>query len=389
VGVTGAAGTPAAPPTPGPAEVRFEVDLRAEIAAGRFDPARDALGLRGGWAPLDWGRPLLAHALGDGRYGLTVTVDRLPFGGQPVPYKFRRERPGQGPDDGWEPGRNHALVLQPGVQRVVRAFGDAAATLPPQRTGRIDAWGVMDSRHVRARAVQVWVPPGLDGAAAGRTWPVLVLHDGQNVFDARAAGAEWMVDETAQRLSLAGAIDPPLIVAVDSGPDRLHDYTPTRESGPTARGGGAPAYARFLVEELLPAVAARYPARSGPAHTAVGGASLGGLVSLWLALAQGHHFGAALVVSPSLWWDGGVMQRTVLARPAVPDGPLPRLWLDAGRREGPGMVNAVRSMRQSLMARGWNAATLAVHEDDGAHDEASWAARVEGMLRFLYGRPGA
>lgn len=382
----------AAQPLPGHV-VRFAIDLRELIRAGRFDPAQDRLGLRGSQAPLSWSKSLLATAAGDGLYVVEVPFERLPFGGQPLQYKLRIERPGQGPDDGWEAGRNHPLVVDVPRLEVARRFGAEPAVLPPRRTGRIEPLGVVASAHVRPRPVQVWLPPGY-GDDPARRHPVLYLHDGQNVFDARAAGAEWMVDETAQRLVQAGAIEPPIIVAVDSTPERFTDYTPTAMTLPAERtgtgqaqrvGGGAAAYARFLVEELKPQIDRRFRTRPDAASTAVGGSSLGGLVSLWLALEYPGTFGAALVVSPSLWWDDPYALRLVQAR-GTNDASRPRLWLDMGALEGEGAFAASRRLQQALMASGYSARTLAYVEDPhGSHDEASWAARVEGMLRFLYG----
>lgn len=380
--------------------VMFEVDMRAEMAAGRFDPATQGVGVRGSQAPLSWQRSLPAKALGEGRYGVEVRFERVPFGNQPVQYKFRIDKPGLGPDEGWENGANHPLVIDRAEVRVARAFNAAPIEVPPSRVGRIESLGVISSRHVSARAVQVWLPPGY-GDDPARRHPVLYLHDGQNVFDGRAAGAEWMFDETAQRLAQAGVIEPPIIVAVDSTRDRLQDYTPTRMLMPAARtgtgrdervGGGAPAYARFLIDELKPLIDRRFRTRPESASTAVGGASLGGLVSLWLALEHPKTFGAALVVSPSLWWDDRLPLREARARRLQyePEAPRPRLWLDMGALEGPGVLDESRQLQQALMAQGWTATTLRYVEDaEGGHDEASWASRVEGMLMFLYGRTAA
>ena len=387
---------PAVAPRVLPAVLPVEIDLSAEIAAGRFDPARDALGLRGGHPPLSWQRPLVAQPLGGGRYGLEIRFESVPFGNQPVAYKARIERPGQGPDEGWEPGRNHAIRLDP-LARVARSFGAEPAPVSWPRTGTLERLGRIASAHVTPRHVQVWLPPGY-AAQPGRRHPVLYLHDGQNVFDGESAGAEWMVDETAQRLALQGAIEPPIIVAVDSTPSRMLDYAPSRMTVPAERtgtgraealGGGAAAYGRFLAEELKPLIDARYRTRPDRASTAVGGSSLGGLVSLWLALHRAETFGAALVVSPSVWWDQGFALRDLQAAAALP-APRPRLWLDMGAREGAEAIPAARQLRQALMTRGWDGATLAYVEDPaGSHDEASWAARVEGMLRFLFPRPPA
>ncbi len=378
---------------PGAAEAEFIVDMAALVTDGRFDPARDRIGLRGGAAPLSWVRSLPAVALGEGRYGLRVRIERRPFGGQPLLHKFIVERGARGLADLWEPGRNHALWLQSFSQRAdqplrtARAFGAEPAPVPLRRTGTFEFLGVVASAHVAPRAVQVWLPPGY-AAHPTRRYPVLVLHDGQNVFDASQAGLEWQVDETAQRLAEAGAIEAPIIVAVDAGPDRILDYTPTRSrwgDPPRHQGGGAAAYGRFLAEEVLPLVARRYRTEPGPQATAVGGSSLGGLVSLWLALNRPDVFGSALVVSPSLWWDGEAALRDVLSRPARADA-WPRVWLDMGAREGAQALPQARRLREALQARGWTPANLAYVEDPhGDHDEAAWAGRVEGMLRFLYG----
>lgn len=399
----GAASPGTSAPQPSPVTVRFEIDMRAEVAAGRFDPARDGLGLRGSLAPLAWQRAVPLQPIGDGRYAAELRFDRLPSGGQPLQYKVRIERPGQGGDDGWEQGRNHPLRLAaPAASQriqVARAFNAEPATLPPSRVGTIDSLGVVGSAHVSPRRVEVWLPPGY-AADPQRRHPVLYLHDGQNVFDDGAAGAEWQVDETAERLARAGEIEPPIIVAVASGRDRLADYTPTAALLPPARsgrptpqrlGGGATAYARFLLEELKPQIDRRYRTRPEAVHTAVGGSSLGGLVSLWLALHHPEAFGAALVVSPSLWWDDGFAARDArVTGAAIPPARRPRLWLDMGGAEGEGALPAARALRAALQAAGWNGRQLAYLEvPDASHDEAAWAARVAGMLGFLYGRPAA
>ena len=107
-------------------------------------------------------------------------------------------------------------------------------------------------------------------------------------------------------------------------------------------------------------------------------------MSLWLALHHGETFGAALVISPSLGWDDGFAQLDAANAP-LRDGARPRLWLDMGGRETERALPALRRLCAVLHARGWPADRMVCHEQlDGRHDEASWAARVEGMLRFLY-----
>jgi predicted alpha/beta superfamily hydrolase len=368
-----------------PVRVRFEVDLRAEIEAGRFDPSRDGVELRGGFAPLSWsqGLPLVPAGEGAaGRWTLVVEFPRRPAGGQAVPHKFRVTRLGQGADQGWEPGPNHRALLQDESPLVARVFGAAVAPTPSQLTGMVLSLGPLPAGHGQARPVWVWLPPRYAEEPQCR-YPVLYLHDGQNMFDARAAGAEWQVDETAQRLVAAGTISPFIAVAVASGPDRLHELTPT----PGGRGGGGlPDHARWLLDELKPEIDRRFRTRPGPSDTAVGGSSLGGIASLWMALHRADRVGAALVVSPAMWWDGEWPRRDVLATP--PPEPRPRLWLGVGAQEAAGMVGQAQALHAALRTRAWPAARLAYAEDaEGRHDELSWAAQVEGMLRFLFPAP--
>ncbi len=146
----------------------FEADLRAAIAANRFDVARDAVGLRGGVPPLSWQRSIPMQPLGDGRYVATVRFDAPTHGGQPVPHKFRIERPGQGADDGWEPGPNHAVLLDNEAPRIARTFGADAAPRPPRRTGTIVTVETGPARHAPSRPVWVWLPPGYEAAAPQR-----------------------------------------------------------------------------------------------------------------------------------------------------------------------------------------------------------------------------
>ena len=233
------------------------------------------------------------------------------------------------------------------------------------------------------RTVRLYLPPSY-GIESKRRYPVLYLHDGQNVFDGLAAGAEWQVDETAQRLVLAGEVAPMIVVAVASNADRFTDYTPVPGQVQGQRtGGGAAAYGRYLVQELKPLIDGRYRTQPGRETTAVGGSSLGGLVSLWLLLEQGSTFGAALLVSPSVWWADGDILRQVARRRG--GHPAPRLWLDIGLREGDEAVAGARRLRQALIARGW--APVYLEQPGAGHDEAAWADRVAPMLRHLYGPP--
>ncbi len=367
--------------------VIFDIDMREEIAAGRFDPAKDIVGVRGGAAPLSWSRSLVAPAAGlgrDGWYSVAVVFERLPAGGH-VPYKFHVEHPGANdPEGDWESGGNRSVELVSEEVRVARAFNTPGAPISLSRAGTIERLDPLPGGGVGPRPVQVWLPPNY-ARDTQRRYPVLYLHDGQNVFDAAAAGAEWQVDETAQRLVADGQIQPLIIVAVHNTSRRIDEYTATaRTHEGVSRGGLAPAYARYLIEQLKPAIDGRYRTLPDAAHTAVGGSSLGGIMSLWLAVHHGDVFGTALVVSPSLWWDDEFPIRDTQKTPLPMSVARPKLWLDMGTGEGEESIQQLRRLRAVLHARGWAAGDIGYQEVQGAtHDEASWAARVEPMLRFV------
>jgi predicted alpha/beta superfamily hydrolase len=367
--------------------VEFTLDLSAEIAAQRFDPAHDQVGLRGATAPLSWSSTLPAHAVGAGRYGVTVEFAQDAAHGQPVAYKIKIDHPGGSPDAGWEACGNSGLLLDAAALKVERAFGTAVSA-PVSRVGHLERLAALPSRFVAPRGLQVWLPPGYEAGGRER-YPVLYLQDGQNVFDSAAAGAEWQVDEAAQAGVTSGRLAPFIVVAVDNTAERIHDYTPTAmrlSPGGPLQGGGAGAYSRYLIEELKPFIDAHYRTEPDARHTAVGGSSLGGLLSLWLAIHHADTFGAALVVSPSVWWDGAFALRD-LGESRWPQASRPRLWLDVGGREGGDTLDDARHLRDALHAKGWGDGVLRYLEaPEGAHDEASWALRVPAMLEFLYGR---
>jgi predicted alpha/beta superfamily hydrolase len=235
------------------------------------------------------------------------------------------------------------------------------------------------------RDVLVYLPPGYRDDRR-RRYPVLYLHDGQNLFDGATSfvpGQEWRVDETAQELILSRAIEPLIIVGIyNTGKERVEEYTPSAD--PKLKvGGKADLYGRLIVEELKPFVDSHYRTKRDAADTGLGGSSLGGLVTLYLGLRYPGVFGKLAVVSPSVWWDDHRIVREVQSLRAKP---RTRVWLDMGTDEGANATAGARLLRDALVARGWRLdRDLKYFEAAGAkHSEAAWAERVEPFLRFLF-----
>jgi len=240
--------------------------------------------------------------------------------------------------------------------------------------------GVSSKNLTRTRDIIVYLPPDYFDSPE-RRYPVLYMHDGQNLMDATTANSgEWRVDETAEQLIQAGTVEPVIIVGVSNTPDRIAEYT--YKADPQHGGGNADAYGRFLVEELKPLIDARYRTRPGPGDTGLAGSSLGGLVSLYLGMKYPGTFTRLGVISPSVWWADKDILKKVQALDTKP--PL-RLWVDMGTNESPNGISDARDLRQALEFKGWGPGDLKYVEVEGAgHNEPAWAARFGDVLRYLF-----
>jgi predicted alpha/beta superfamily hydrolase len=235
------------------------------------------------------------------------------------------------------------------------------------------------------RDVIVYVPPGYDDS--DRSYSVLYMHDGQNLFDGRTSFVKdrtWQVREHADAAIDAGEIEPLVIIGIyNTGDHRLAEYT---ADGNAQMGGGkAESYGRLITEELMPWIGGQYRVRQERAATAMAGSSLGGLVTLYLGIRDAQRFGKLGVLSPSVWWN----RKSILGyvdehAPQLRD--KPRLWLDIGDREGQKTVRDAEQLARRLKANGWRPGETLHFEKvaGGTHDEASWARRVRPMLRFLF-----
>lgn len=291
------------------------------------------------------------------------------------------------------------------VPTVVRADAPAA--------GRLVEHPAIASAHAAPRDVTVWLPPGYDAAPDAR-WPVLYMHDGQNLFDgARAAyGKEWGVDEHLTRLIVGGQVRAPIVVGVHNTPLRLREYVPAdllRALPDDMRGdiqsiyGGEPlsdGYVSFLAETLKPLIDGAYRTLTGPDDTVIMGSSMGGLISLYAMMKRPDLFGAAGCVSThwplkvegleapaalNPWRERLVAAWTGVVRAGLPDPATHRLYFDRGD-ETLDQFYAVFQSRidDAVRAAGWGPDRFRSLVFPGAeHNEASWNQRLDVPLTFL------
>jgi predicted alpha/beta superfamily hydrolase len=252
------------------------------------------------------------------------------------------------------------------------------------RHGRLEHIAGFESQILgNVRDITVYLPPGSD-EKDDRHYPVLYMQDNQNLFDANRAyvpGNHWRLHEAADVAIGERTASPMIIVGVDhGGPARADEYTHVEDPKHKA-GGRASDYGRMLIEELKPMIDAKYRTLSDAENTAVGGSSLGGLVSLFLLIQHPEAFRRGAVMSPSIWWSN----RAIIADFDAFQGKPSRLWLDIGGREGNEALRDARELRDHVQAKGWDEHTFRYYEDRrGDHSERAWAKRVRNALEFLF-----
>jgi predicted alpha/beta superfamily hydrolase len=235
------------------------------------------------------------------------------------------------------------------------------------------------------RELLAYLPPSYD--KTNKDYPVLYMHDGQNIFDAATSySGEWQVDETMEALSVDG-IEAIVVGIANSGSGRAVDYSAHVHS--VYGGGGADAYVDFLVRQVKPLVDSAFRTLSDREHTGLMGSSMGGSVSLYAMLTRPDVFGFTGVMSPAFWWSEGTIFQLVEATPFVGG----RIYMDVGGNENPEIpgrpeeyLNDAIRMYALLQAKGYTPDDLRlVVEVEGTHHESAWARRLPEALRFLLG----
>ena len=253
--------------------------------------------------------------------------------------------------------------------------------------GTLRYWHDVPSRHLRTtRHVSLWLPPSYANSGA-RRYPVLYMHDGQNLFDPRLAstGIDWGVDEAVVRSAAAGRMPEVIVVGVWNTADRMREYSPWHAGR---------AYGRFLIEELMREVNAELRTLKGPRHTTVMGSSMGGLVSFDLCRRHPEVFGAGACLSTSPFADDWLEEkfdappnlvRDIERGLRFPRGP--RLYLDHGTAGGDELIAPMQAkVAVWLRGQGWHEGRdfVARRIEGAAHNETSWRARLDEVLTFLY-----
>jgi predicted alpha/beta superfamily hydrolase len=262
---------------------------------------------------------------------------------------------------------------------------DYPAALDPAHHGVVGSIKQLDGVHSpqlgNSRHLLVYLPPSY-GEGNGR-YPVIYMHDGQNLFDpATSFAGEWAVDQTLEAASDQGM--EAIVVAIPNiGPERTNEYSPFQDA--KNGGGKGELYLRFIAETVKPLIDGDFRTLADREHTGIAGSSMGGLISLYGFFRFRHVFGFAGVMSPSLWFAGHAVMEWVQRQPFAGG----RIYIDVGMREGEKTMADVMRLRDILQAKGYRNLhdLLCVVDTAGDHSERAWARRLHRELRFLLGFP--
>lgn len=278
------------------------------------------------------------------------------------------------------------------IDQTPESSAQAAPNENPSVTGDLRLHEFTSEIFRNTRSLRVWLPPRYAAPEnKQRHYPVLYLNDGQNLFDNATSftGVEWGVDETADRLIRQEVIPPLIVVGIDNAhADRMKEYVPYRSVNPRILRPRGKRYPAFLINEVMPFIESHYRVNRGPENTALGGSSLGALISLFTVLDRPGVIGHLLLESPSLF----VSRRRLFSHSR-------RFWQwpekiflaigtkEAGREDKDRQaVEDVRGLQEILRQAGLDERRLRVKIDEGAvHHEREWAKRCPEALEFLFG----
>ncbi len=272
------------------------------------------------------------------------------------------------------PGNHIHKVEKPtALEFTIENWKDNFESLPSTATGKIDTH-IFQPDGLPERKVLVRVPVNYSEENNIR-YPVLYMHDAQNVFDVATAyaGKEWQADEWLDSLSVAGKIEPFIIVAIENSEFRQAEYSDTDKGK---------LYQNFLIKKLKPFIDSVYLTKPEREFTATMGSSMGGLVSFILAWEHSDVFSRAACFSPAFKYNGFDYTKKVVE---TKDNRRIDLYLDNGT-EGleeqlqPGIDEMMKVLREKKQPFSW-------YLDKGAHhNEEAWAKRMWRPLIQFYGK---
>lgn len=249
-----------------------------------------------------------------------------------------------------------------------------------QVTGKVIYHNNMKFEGLLPRDVSVWLPPGYS-VKKNKRYPVLYMHDGQNLFDPTTSftGIDWQIDETADSLIRNRIIDPIIIVGINNTRDRTEEYSPTDKGIK---------YMQFIINKLKPFIDSTYRTLPDRNNTAVGGSSLGGLISFMLAWNYSNYFSKAACFSPAFKYDNIDYSKFINEYHGIKKDVV-FFFNNGGKGLEQVLLPGVNLMKNVLLEKGFTLyQDLFVNIDlEAEHNENGWAKSVHIPLKLFF-EPG-
>ncbi|MCB0534233.1 MAG: alpha/beta hydrolase [Lewinellaceae bacterium] len=231
----------------------------------------------------------------------------------------------------------------------------------------------------RSRRIWVYLPP--DYATSKKRYPVLYLHDGQNMFDNQTSSfGEWQIDEALNNMFNQGDYGC-IAIGIDNGEGaRLDEYSPwvNEEYG----GGQGKKYLDFLVNTLKPYVDSIYRTLPGPQTTAILGSSMGGLISMYAFTERPDVYSMAGVFSPAFWFAGDSVALDVRNHPKRYPG---KMYFLAGGQEPDYVESDLVQVGNAMLSAGFQPTDIYfTMPADGQHSEWFWRREFPAAYRWLF-----
>ena len=255
------------------------------------------------------------------------------------------------------------------------------------------------------RDLWLYMPPGYDQEPD--TYPVVYMHDGQNLFDPNAFYGGWKVDQVIDSLLAQNKLQEMVVVGIANSPDRMDEYTHVEDFLPAYGGylgGTADLYALSIVSEVKPFIDSHYRTRPGRESTAMLGSSLGGVISYYVGWQYSDLFKYVGGMSSTFGWGSLNLHNPTMIENLQSTAKLPVIWyLDSGGDDGGGCKDSDNDgvyddsansddnycetwqMYNVLKAKGYATSELKYITSPGQeHNEASWNTRVDDVLLFWF-----
>lgn len=364
-----------------------------------------------GWNPKDtsW----FAAQLDETHFRLTVSVSSK-YIGQEIEYKWTLQHPDNTDGNGWEYPENSSGTEGFGNRKfTVQASNNVlndTVTFPDKaiKINETLTRGTLDTIEMempqfsdgRTRTIRVWLPDGYDPNDAEKKYSVLYMHDGQNLFDASTSFlGEWEVDESLSKLMDEG-YESTIVVGIDNGEDkRFNELSPSWELSTLGKNYiSAPVgekYADFIVNTVKSYIDRHYNTKPQREYTGIGGSSMGGIMSMYMAMEYSDVFDYGIVLSPAMHvYNDDVLDKFFDSYNFNTMKHLPKIYLFAGAKTAgsePGsaydeacITKYVDIIKNDLTDRGYPGQIIGTLIDENeCHLESAWAKILPKALQWL------